>query len=161
MFSKKEKMECICEYIQGTNPSVIMKKHGVKGSATIYEWFRIFKAFGPEGLDVNKNKTVYSYSFKMRVIKWRTDHHASYPITANKFRILSPSIIWQWERQLIQGQLKPEKREKRLMTKTPSNKHDKDLEKENRYLRARVAYLEKLQALVQKKKTSQTKRKHK
>ena len=77
MFLKKEKMECTCEYIQGTNTSVIMKKHGVKGSATIYEWFRIFKSFGLEGFDVNKTKTVYSYSFKMRVIIWRTDHHPS------------------------------------------------------------------------------------
>ena len=154
MFAKKEKIECICEYIQGKNPSIIMKKHGVKGSATIYEWFRIFKVFGPEGFDVNKTKTVCSYSFKIRVIIWRTDHHASYPIAAKKFRIRFPCIIWQWERQLIQGQLKPENRE---MTKTPSNKNDKDLEKENRYLSARVAYLEKLQVLVQKKKQFQMK----
>lgn len=161
MFSKKEKIEVICEYIKGLGTSVIMKKHGIKGSATIYEWYRIYKQFGPAGFDMYKHKTIWTYSFKMKVIKWRIDHNASFPVTAKKFKIRSPSIIWQWEHQMMTGQLKPEKKGKQSMTKNSSDKNDKNLEEENRYLRARVAYLEKLQALVQKKKQSQTKKKHK
>lgn len=45
--------------------------------------------------------------------------------------------------------------------KKSSNKSYEDLKEENDYLKAKIAYLEKLDALVQRKKKIQTKKKHK
>ncbi|WP_195308149.1 helix-turn-helix domain-containing protein, partial [Weissella confusa] len=74
------------------------------------------------------------YSFKIKVINWRLTHHASYPVAARKFRVTSPSLIWQWERALESGRLKPDKRRwNRTMNKP---------EEENELLRIKVAYLE-------------------
>ena len=54
----------------------------------------------------------------------------------------SPSLIWQWERALESGRLKPDKRRrKRTMNKQEHDKIKK-LEEENELLRIKVAYLE-------------------
>ena len=70
-------------------------------------------------------------------------------------------IIWDWEQKLLEGRLKPSKGRSLNMTDKPKqSKHSKtlkQLQEENEILRIRVAYLEKLEALAQKK--SQTKKK--
>ena len=69
------------------------------------------------------------------------------------------TLIWQWERALESGRLKPDKRRrKRTMNKQEHDKIKK-LEEENELLRIKVAYLEKLEALAQEKKKLQTKTK--
>ena len=92
--------------------------------------------------DSHRKQTSYPYSFKIKVINWRLTHHASYPVAARKFRVTSPSLIWQWERALESGRLKPDKRRrKRTMNKQEHDKIKK-LEEENELLRIKVAYLE-------------------
>lgn len=67
--------------------------------------------------------------------------------------------IWQWERDLETGRLKTSKqRRTRIMSQQQDNRM-KQLEEENERLRIKVAYLEKLDALVQKKSQIKTKRK--
>lgn len=67
-------------------------------------------------------------------------------------------MIWDWERKLIEERLKPFKgRSLKMTDKAKQSKTLKQLPEENELLRIRVAYLEKLEALAQKK--SQTKRK--
>lgn len=67
-------------------------------------------------------------------------------------------MVWDWERRLIEGRLKPSKgRSLKMTDKSKQSKTLKQLQEENELLRIRVAYLEKLEALAQKK--SQTKKK--
>ena len=163
MFSVEIKKNAILDYFGGLPMSRTMTKYGIKGSATVYEWIRRFKALGLEGLaDHSFTKTYYDYSFKMKVIRWRLEHNTSYPVTAKFFNIRHPSMIWQWERALESGHLQPNKGRSSRMPDKPdkqSRETNKKLQEENDYLRVRVAYLEKLHALAQKKKQSQTKKK--
>ena len=136
-------------YLKGVPPSEIRQKFGIKGQATILNWLTNVKMLGASGLkNMNRSKTIYSYSFKIKVIRWRLEHHASLPAAAKKFRLRNPSLVWQWERALESGRLKPDKR---TMNK---QEHDKikRLEEENELLRIKIAYLEKLEALAQEKK---------
>ncbi|AVK99415.1 transposase [Pediococcus inopinatus] len=161
MFSKENKINAVLELTSGLPQSIIMKKYGIKGSATLYEWKRRLEQFGVEGLSLNHKKTYFDYSFKMKVIKWRLDQNASLPITAKQFRIKHPAVIWQWERALEQGRLNPNQRRSNTMSDSNNEKSKKELEEENRELRVKLAYLEKLHALVQKKKALKTRKKHK
>lgn len=158
MFSAKIKQQVLSEYLQGTSSLLLMKKYGIKGSATIYQWLTQFEIFGIQGLEHCRRKTFYDYSFKIKVIKWRQEHRASYPVTATHFRLKQPMMVWDWERRLIEGRLKPSKgRSLKMTDKSKQSKTLKQLQEENELLRIRVAYLEKLEALAQKK--SQTKKK--
>jgi transposase len=160
-FDVESKKNAILDYFKGVPTVQILRKYGIKGSATIYEWIRLFKLFGIEGLkNQNRIKTSYDYSFKIKVIKWRLENHASFPVAAKRFKIRAPNVIWQWERALLEGRLKPNRGRRNTMTKKPRTDDEKRrLQEENDYLRVRVAYLEKLHALAQKKKKSQTKKK--
>lgn len=162
VFSVEIKKKVILEYLEGKPQSLLMKKYSIKGSATIYQWLNHFKMFGMQGLENNLEKTYYSYSFKMKVIQWRSAHRACFPVTAQHFRLKNPVTIWDWEKKLLQGRLKNSRGRPSKMTKpNKDNKTLKQLQDENDFLRARVAYLEKLDALIQKKKKSQTGRKPK
>jgi len=161
MFSKEEKINAILDYIGGLGLKKTMAKYGIKSDATIYQWVRLFKEFGLESLDDHsKQKTKYDYSFKIKIIKWRVDKQASFPVAAQRFGIKHPSMIWFWERALESGRLRPKNGHPTNMT-NENNKANKELEEENRYLKVRVAYLEKLHALTQKKKNLPTEKKHK
>ncbi|KRN26867.1 IS transposase [Lactobacillus selangorensis] len=161
MFSVEIKKKVILEYLEGKPAGLLMKKYGIKGSATIYQWLSHFKMFGIQGLENDLEKTYYDYSFKMEVIHWRSAHRASFPVAAQHFRLKNPVIIWDWEKKLLQGRLKSTRGRSSKMTKPKDEKTLKQLQDENDFLRARVAYLEKLDALIQKKKKSQIKKKPK
>ena len=160
MFSKEIQIEAVSMYLKGVPPVAIRQKFGIKAHSTLEIWVNSIRQDGIYGIkDSHRNKTSYPYSFKIKVINWRLNHNASYPITARKFRITSPSLIWHWERALESGRLKPDKRRrKRTMNKQEHDKIKK-LEEENELLRIKVAYLEKLEALAQEKKKLQTKTK--
>lgn len=158
MFSAKIKQQVLSKYLQGNSSLLLMKKYDIKGNATIYQWLTQFEIFGIQGLENCRRKTFYDYSFKIKVIKWRQEHHASYPVTVTHFRLKQPMMAWDWERRLIEGRLKPSKGWSLKMTdKSKQSKTLKQLQEENELLRIRLAYLEKLEALAQKK--SQTKKK--
>ncbi|MCT0222794.1 transposase, partial [Lactiplantibacillus plantarum] len=54
-------------------------------------------------------------------------------------------MVWDWERRLIEGHLKPSKgRSLKMTDKSKQSKTLKQLQEENELLRIRVAYLEKL-----------------
>jgi len=160
MFSKEVQLEAVALYLQGVSPSEIRQKFGIKGQATILNWLTNIRMLGMDGLkDVNRSKTNYPYCFKMTIIRWRLEHKASFPVAARRFQLRNPSLIWQWERALTAGRLKPDnRRQKRTMTNQDGDKI-KQLEEENDLLRIQVAYLEKLAALAQEKKKLQTKTK--
>ncbi|AVV99279.1 transposase [Lactiplantibacillus plantarum] len=61
-------------------------------------------------------------------------------------------MVWDWGRRLIERRLKPSKgRSLKMTDKSKQSKTLRQLQEENELLRIRVAYLEKLEALAQKK----------
>lgn len=165
MFSYKVKLAAVQQWLTGSSVSGIMRQYEIKGRATLYEWVRLFNSSGAEGLRSHRRlpKTYYPYSFKMEVIKWRLTHQASFPVTARHFNLRAPTLVWAWEKALNEGRLKSSKGRPPKLTKT--NDHEDDelqkLKDENEILKLRNAYLEKLHALAQKKRKSQTKKKPK
>lgn len=165
MFSYKIKLTAVRQWLSGSSVSAIMRQYGIKGSATLYEWVRLFNSEGVDGLQSHfrSPRTYYPYSFKIEVIRWRLTNHASLPITAKHFNLRAPVMVWEWEKALKEGRLKSSKGRPPKLTKTHDSKDDEiqKLKDENEILRIRNAYLEKLNALVQKKQKSQTKKKPK
>lgn len=95
MFSKEVQIEAVTMYLQGISPYKIREKFGIKESATILNWVSNIKELGIYGIkDISRKKTNYQYSFKIKVIKWCLEHKVSLPVTAKKFHIRSPAIIW-------------------------------------------------------------------
>ncbi|WP_260203700.1 helix-turn-helix domain-containing protein [Lactiplantibacillus plantarum] len=135
MFSAKIKQQVLSKYLQENSSLLLMKKYSIKGSATIYQWLTQFEIFGIQGLENCRRKTFYDYFFKIKVIKWRQEHHASYPVTTTHFRLKQPMMVWDWERRLIEGRLKPAKERSLKMTdKSKQSKTLKQLQEENEFL---------------------------
>lgn len=163
MFSKDVKLKAIKDFNDGIKINQIMKKYGIKGPATFYQWKYAYDKFGDGGLIPFRNgRTIHNYSFKIEVIRWRIDNKKSYPNAARHFDVKGPATIWHWEKDLISGRLKPKLgRLDTNMSKEDNSRKLKDLEEENKRLRVKVAYLEKLKALTQKNQRSQINKKPK
>ncbi|KRK79076.1 helix-turn-helix domain-containing protein [Companilactobacillus nodensis] len=158
MFSKDVKLKAINDLNAGIKVKQVMDKYGIKGTATLYQWKYAHDKFGDDGLIPFRNgRTIHDYSFKIKVIRWRIDNIKSYPDAAKHFDITAPATVWYWENDLLSGRLKPKfGRSDTNMSKEDQAKKLKDLEEENKHLKVKVAYLEKLKALTQKNKKSQT-----
>lgn len=96
MFSKEVQLEAVSMYLKGVPPNQIRRKFGIKGAPTILNWLTNINMLGFEGLNnSNRSKTNHAYSFEIKVIRWRSEHRASLPVTAKKFHLRNASLIWQ------------------------------------------------------------------
>lgn len=161
MFSKEIKLKAVNELLRGISQSEVTQRYGIKGSATLYGWKRLLEEFGPDSLNAFQPKTYYDFSFKMKVIEWRIIHQASYSTTAKLFSIKHPTLIWRWEKAFIAGRLQTKRKWSSNMRAEDQNKSKETLSEENRALRVKLAYLEKVQALIQKDQKSLTNKKPK
>jgi transposase len=138
--------------------SGISNKH-LLNKSMVQRWVMFYERFGESGLLPQSNR--YSLETKLAVIKALDDNNLSLIEACLQFNIRSMGVLMNWIRiydlEGIEG-LSNEKRGKnRLMSskkpkKTQSNpltEHEKILE-ENKRLRAEVAFLKKLHALIQK-----------
>ncbi|MDV0431165.1 helix-turn-helix domain-containing protein [Lactiplantibacillus sp. DA1] len=98
MFPYEIKQEILTKFVQGVSISKLMKAYHIKGPAIIYHWYERFKLFEIQDLMNSSKKTSYDYSFKIKVIKWRQEQQASYPVTAKRFKIKNPVAVWDWEK---------------------------------------------------------------
>jgi len=149
----------------------LSKEYGI-APGTLQRWVASYQQHGAEG--VNKKSTQYSAEFKLSVLQCMWEEELSYRQVAAQFNIRGGSILGMWERQYHEGGLdalrpKPRGRPKKMTmpespTPAPAPQTDtrtlEDLRKENEYLRAEVAYLKKLDALVRAKQQAAQK-KHK
>lgn len=155
------KQALVQEYLSGQSGfRELACKHAV-GRTTIRGWVDHYRQHGDAGL--RKKSGRYSAQFKHSVLQhmWRED--LSYRQTACLFELRGGSgVVSAWERQYHDGGLdalepKPRGRPKQMTTPKPTKpalpdidnaRTLDDLRKENEYLRAEVAYLKKLDALV-------------
>ena len=93
IFSKEIQIAAVEEFLSGVSQSIIRRKYRIKGSATLYNWVECIKNQGSVAVkDMKRSKTNYQYPFKIKVIRWRIENKASFPITAKKFQIRNPFL---------------------------------------------------------------------
>lgn len=161
----EEKLKIVKENQEGYGREYLSKKHGIS-EHTIQNWIQSYEILGEEGLKKSMTNNPYSGEFKLSVLEYRQINGLSYQETAKHFKIKQPSTIAGWQRQykekgfdgLCAKKERPRKAGDSNMTKdkennlTPSEKEELiKLRQENLYLRARLEYEKKLEALVQKR----------
>ena len=134
-------------------------RYGVDQS-TIRRWVDVYRRHGDAGL--HKKFSHYSARFKLSVLKrmWRQELSYSQVVVLFDLRG-GTGVVSNWERQYHEGGLdalepKPRGRPKKMKPPEPpkvavrpeDTRTLEELRKENEYLRAEVAYLKKLDALV-------------
>lgn len=148
----------------GLGSTAVGRRHGVD-EATVRAWVARYGQHGVSGLQ--KKHSHYSAEFKLSVLQrmWRED--LSGRQVASLFNLGGHPTVALWERQYHAGTLEPRPRRPRTMKTPPptpppepeDTRTLKALRKENERLRAEVAYLKKLDALIQAKQAAPRKRK--
>jgi transposase len=173
-YSEQLKHKMVKQYLGGgVGTRELAMRHGVSRSV-LCRWIAAYEQHGRDGL--RKKFSHYDAQFRMSVLTHMWQKELSHQQVAAVFDIRSPGCIAKWERQYHVGgidALAPRPRGRRPKTMTRPD-HDKPTEgsapdertreqllKENEYLRAEVAYLKKLDALLQAKKQAAQKKKRK
>lgn len=159
------RLKAVQQYLSGEDSvKTVATRHGVS-ARNLGDWIKRFEQHGRAGL-VGRGAS-YSASFKLMVLEamWREKWSLSH--TAIVFDIRTHSHIGKWERQYHEGGpdglsrrrtsiRMPDKPPKPPDPKTPRTLED--VLKENEYLRAENAYLKKLDALIQQKRSAARKK---
>ena len=173
-YDERFKYRLVNVYLSGSAGMVtVAKAHGIDKSM-LRRWVAAYRAHGIAGL--SKKHTIYSAEFKMSVLQHMWHHELSYGQVSAIFDLRDTGGVSRWERQYHEGgfeALKPRRKgrpskmspSKPSQTSTPEPSPDarskEDLLKENEYLRAEVAYLKKLDALLRAKQQAAPKKKRK
>lgn len=173
-YSEAFKRQVVQEYLTGGIGTRALSEKYEVGRSVLQRWVGAWQHHGESGL--RKKHEAYSAEFKLAVLQrmWRDE--LSYQQVSALFDLREANGVTRWERQYHEGgleALKPRRKgpaPKMPQTKRPTQstsapvqdeRSREDLLKENEYLRAEVAYLKKLDALLRAKEPSTPKRKRK
>lgn len=162
-------VEC---YLQGTRGlQLVSQEYGIDKSM-LRRWVGLYRKHGKDGL-AQRKPCPYDAVFKMSVLQHMWDNALSHTQAAAVFNVRNTQSVANWARRYQEGGvLMLERSRKRpsppmpAPTSKPDTPSDNDkrsreeLLEELEYLRAENAYLKKLEALVQAKKSAAQK-KHK
>jgi transposase len=172
-YDERFKQRVVDEYLAGgIGAKELASRYGLAYSM-VGRWVASYQAHGEAGL--RKKYSHYNAQFKRSVLEHMQREGLSCQQVGALFGIRNVSSVAQWARLYHEGgldALKPRQRGRHPMIKPESPiqppKEDaqdmrtrEDLLKENEYLRAEVAYLKKLDALLQAKKQAAQKKKRK
>jgi transposase len=172
-YDEEFKRSVVQDYLAGFGGyKTLAAKYSVAHSL-IRNWVGSYRQNGDDGL--TKKFSHYSAEFKLRVLEHMWREELSFSQTIHFFNLRGGGgVVSGWQRKYHEGGItalipKPRGRPKQmkpLEPPKPSNiqpteaKTIEELQRENEYLRAEVAYLKKLDALVRaKRQAAQTKRK--
>lgn len=159
-YDEKFKQTVVREYLSGPSGYKALEGRHKVDQATIKRWVDVYRRHGDAGL--RKKFSHYSARFKLSVLKRMWRQELSYSQVVALFDLRGGTgVVSNWERQYHEGGLdalepKPRGRPKKMKTPEPpkvavppeDTRTLEELRKENEYLRAEVAYLKKLDALV-------------
>lgn len=160
-YTEQFKLAVVEQYLAGASGfQFLAKQHGVP-SSMVRKWVGLFRQHGVEGL--RKKFSHYDADFKLSVLRHMWANELSYGETAAVFNIRHHAVVGVWERCYHTGGIdalvprrrgKPTKMPSPQDTKPPLPADDSEhtheqLVAEVNQLRMEVAYLKKLQALVQ------------
>jgi transposase len=172
-YDEKFKRSVVQDYLAGGGGyRGLAAKYGVT-HGQIRHWVGSYRQNGDEGLA--KKFSHYSAEFKLRVLEHMWREELSFNQTIHLFDLRGGGgVVSAWQRKYHEGgitalapksrgrpkQMKSPEPLKPLDEKSTEAKTLQELQRENEYLRAEVAYLKKLDALVRaKQQAAQTKRK--
>ncbi len=164
--STKFKLAVVKHCIDGKQGSVATSRFFEIDSSTVRKWVDAYKLHGLLGL--KKPYSHYPIEFKLQVLKAVSSGELSVRTACAQFNIPNHGTILTWLRRYNEGGVdaltnRSRGRPKRMSTPTkpyqPSNKPAEELTPEElilevQYRRAEVAYLKKLEALIQAKKSA-------
>ena len=162
---KREVVDAYLDPDQGDGIKRLAKRYGVPRNH-VRHWVALFKEHGEAGLSRRRRHT-YSPELKLEILQRMVREELSYTQVTALYGIRNKSSVAAWERQYNEGgieALMPSPKGRQPAMSEPPNRppppvpdrnatHE-ELLKENAYLRAEVAYLKKLDALVQAKSTT-------
>ena len=159
------KIKVIAYYRQGHTGAATAKKFNVNPQF-VHKWVKQYQSGGIDAIKPKISKAYYSREFKHKVITTKLTQGLSQSEVALKFNISSPALISHWHKAYrLQGMSGlTSKRQGRTAMSKPyiTDKPDDEktlaeLKRENEYLRAEVAYLKKLDALLRKQEQASKK----
>ena len=166
-YSPSFKREVVDAYLEGSaGYKAIAARFGLH-KKLVEVWVAHFRQEGQAGLERGQHRQLTA-EFKLQVLQHMWREELSYGQTQALFGIRNKTGVATWERQYNEGgieALKPRPKGRQPAMPKPEpppvppvsipdrNATHEDLLKENAYLRAEVAYLKKLDALVQAKST--------
>ena len=165
-YSLEFKLAIIGQVLSGEKPLVsISRENGIERRMA-YQWVQFYQRFGEAGLI--PQSTVYSLENKLEVIRYFISNKVSLRAACLHFNIRCNSVLSNWlriyESAGAEGLSETTRGKHRLMKpkipkKAPSllTDHEQVLEENNR-LRAEVAFLKKLRALIQKEESKKNKK---
>jgi len=169
-YTAEFKLAVVQKYLEGSmSYRSLAEQFGIANHSQIERWVGFYHHHGEDGLA--KKLTSYSAEFKLSVLRHMWDNSLSKGKTAAAFNIRRHATVGAWERAYLVGgldALEPQQRGQQTMLPAPEkpqaadvddNRTREELLEQVAYLRAEVAYLKKLDALVRSQKQSPTPRK--
>ncbi len=163
------KRKVVKAYLAGEGGNKLLAARFKIGESMVRRWVAAYRHHGDAGL-VRKRGS-YTLAFKIEVVLCGAAENMSCRQLAARYNIANPHSIETWRRQHARGELQPKvnaslERSDSMATKTKApprssgtgrpTEEDRLLE-ENHRLRAEVAYLKKVEALVLAKKLAHQK----
>ena len=153
------KLSVVQRYLGGSMGYRAVAQHfGIRNHSLVERWVGFFRHHGEDGL--TSKRASYDAAFKLSVLQRMWDNKLSKGQAATAFNIRRHATVGEWERAYRQGgiealgprpigrpRMQPEKN-KSDSTETVDNRSREELLDELLHLRAEVAYLKKLDALV-------------
>lgn len=173
-YTEQFKREVVQDYLAEGSDGLraVAQRHGISSHFTVRRWVLAHQLHGDVGLKKKSGK--YDAEFKLMVLQHMWDNHLSITQAAARFDIRNHAVVGIWERAYRDGGVealipRPRGKPKPMATVAPRPDNPSDDEKRSReellaevnQLRMELAYLKKLDALVQarKKQAPQKKRK--
>ena len=158
------KLEVVKSFLAGEGGAKLLSRQWSVPEEKIPTWVSHYRLHGLNGL--RPKRSAYSEQFKLQVLSHQDREQLSSRQVAAVYDIRNPNQVVVWRRNLQDGGLpalgstkqdhptmKPERRPPALPGTVTADSAQALLE-ENKRLRAEVAYLKKLQALIRAKKSA-------
>jgi transposase len=173
-YSEHFKLAVVNEYLSDSSEGYLSlaRRHGLTSHSMVERWVLAYRHHGEAGL--SRKQSQYSAEYKLSVLRHMWDNQLSITQTAAKFDIRHHAMVGMWERAYQDGGVealasRPRGRPKSMATSIPQSASSADdnlrsreeLLAEVNQLRMEVAYLKKLEALVQARPKQAPKKKRK
>jgi len=158
------KLEVVKSFLAGEGGAKLLARQWSVPEEKIRTWVSHYRLHGIDGL--RPKRSAYSAQFKLQVLSHQDREQLSSRQVAAVYDIRNPNQVVVWRRKLDEGgvealgsrkqgrpSMKSERRSPALPS-TAATDSEQALREENERLRAEVAYLKKLQALIRSKRSA-------
>lgn len=153
------KLLVVQRYLEGSmGYRMVAEQFGISNPSLVQRWVEFFRHHGEDGL--KRKRASYDASFKLSVLQHMWDNKLSKGQAATAFNIRRHATVGAWEQAYREGGIaalepgptgRPRMQSEKNKPEPPENpdtRSREDLLDELLHLRAEVAYLKKLDALV-------------